>query len=216
MSVGQPGAKQSFILGIAGGSASGKSTFAAALEGALTAGEPPLRVEMVGMDRYFYRDTERGPSFVSPSTGETMPDNNHAESADNARLVVDLDARRAAPDAPDVLIVEGLMTLHLPEIRNRLDLRLFIELDADERALRRLLRNLKIGDPNSAPGIIRYYRECARVGHARYVEPSRVFADLILRGDADFARTAPPIAEIIRARRNSREREEPYDNDSNL
>ena len=196
-------AKGSFIVGIAGGSASGKSTFTAALNGTLTTGESPLRVEVIGMDRYFYRDAENGPSLVSPSTGAVMPDNNHPGSADNARLVADLDARRAAPDAPDVIIVEGLMTLHVPEIRERLDLRLFIELDADVRALRRLLRGLKPNDPNSAPGIIRYYNECARVGHARYVEPSRVHADLILRGDADFARTAPLVARIIRAGRTS-------------
>ena len=58
----------SFVVGIAGGSASGKSTFTAALNGALTTGEPPLRVEVLGMDRYFYRDADSGPSLVSPST----------------------------------------------------------------------------------------------------------------------------------------------------
>jgi hypothetical protein len=51
---------------------------------------------------------------------------------------------------------------------------------------------------NDPVSIARYYRECARVGHARYVEPSRVFADLILRGDSDFARTAPLAAAVIR------------------
>jgi uridine kinase len=190
-----------FVVGIAGGSASGKSTFTAALVTALTGGKDPLHVEVLGMDRYFYRGAEGGPTFLSPSTGREMSDNNHPDSADNARLVRDLEARGSAEDAPDVLIVEGLMALRVPMIRERLDLRLFVELDADERALRRLLRDMSGARGNTDPQfIVTYYRECARVGHARHVEPSRVHADMILRGDADFTRTAPMVAAVIRDR----------------
>src|SRR5262249_43375512 len=146
--------RKTFVVGIAGGSASGKSTFTAALVGALTGGESPLRVETLGMDRYFYRGAEGGPTFVSPSTGREMADNNHPDSADNARLVRDLEARAAAEDAPEVLIVEGLMALHVPVIRERLDLRLFVELDADERALRRLLRDMSGARGNTDPKFI--------------------------------------------------------------
>jgi uridine kinase len=191
--------RKSLVVGIAGGSASGKSTFTTALTRLLNA-EPPLRTEVLGMDRYFFRGAEGGPRFISPSTGKEIPDNNHPQSADNARLVADLEARAAAEDAPDVLIVEGLMALHVPEIREQLDLRLFLELDADERALRRLLRDMSGARGNTDPHFIAtYYRECARVGHARYVEPSRVHADLILRGDADFDRVGPMVASMIRA-----------------
>ena len=190
---------RNLIVGVAGGSASGKTTFAAALLAALAAGDPPLRGETFCLDRYFYRDAARGPAFVSPSSGKTVFDCNHPDSADNERLLADVEARRGAEDAPDVLIVEGLMALAVPRIRERLDLRLFVELDADERALRRLLRNLGGGNGDPQP-IVTYYRECARVGHARYVEPSRVHADLILRGDADFGRTAPLVAAVIRDR----------------
>ena len=186
------------VVGIAGGSAAGKSTFAAALAEALRAGG--LEVEVLGMDRYFSRDPVSGPSFVSPSTGQTHFDANHPDSADNARLVSDLEARRSAEDGPDVVIVEGLMALHVPTIREILDLRLFIELDADERALRRLLRGMNSGRASAdTAGIVTYYRECARVGHALYVEPSRAHADLILRGDSDFGRTAALVATIVRA-----------------
>src|SRR5437762_14341059 len=87
---------RSLVVGIAGGSASGKTTLTAALVRELTEGEPPLQVEVVGMDRYFYRGAEGGPRFVSPSTGESLPDNNHPDSADNARLVADLETRQVA------------------------------------------------------------------------------------------------------------------------
>ena len=190
---------QSLLIGIAGGSASGKTTFAAALNVALT--ERGLTVETIGMDRYFYREKPGGPRFISPTTGEEMPDNNHPNSADNARLIADLQSQRTADDAPNVLLIEGLMTLHLPELRDILDLRLFIELDADVRALRRLLRDMNGGRGSTDPHIISaYYRECARLGHASYVEPSRIHADLILRGDADFSRTVPMVADLIAAR----------------
>ncbi|MBV9852488.1 MAG: hypothetical protein JO250_22715 [Armatimonadetes bacterium] len=191
------------IVGIAGGSASGKSTFAAALANALAAGDPPLRAETLAMDGYAVQDKSRGPCFVFSPTGETLFDWNHPEAFDDARLVADVEARVRAQDAPDVLLVEGLMPLYLPSIRDRLDLRLFVELDADERALRRLLRDMAGGRASRDPRFIAdYYRESARVGHARYVEPSRVHADLILRGDSDFRRTAPLVAAIVRAKRH--------------
>src|ERR1051325_4666047 len=164
------GQAHSMVVGIAGGSASGKTTFTAALNRILTETDPKLTVEVMGMDRYFYRGNAGGPTFVSPSTGETLPHNNHPDSADNARLVADLDARKVAPDAPDVIIVEGLMALHVPMICERLALRLLVELDADLRALRRLLRDMKGARGNTDPHwIATYYRECARVGHEAHV-----------------------------------------------
>ncbi len=198
----EPKTGQCLVVGVAGGSASGKSTFVRALQQALAGGQPPLRVEVISTDHYFRSPAEGGPTFISPSSGEEMVDCNHPDTPDNPRLVADMDQRRAAGDAPDVLVVEGLMVLHVPAIRERLDLRLFVELDADERALRRLLRNLgTANDPINARGpasIAAYYLESARLGHTRYVEPSRVYADLILRGDADFLRTAPLVAAVIR------------------
>lgn len=189
-----------YLIGIAGGSASGKTTFATALAEALQVEEEPLRVEVLPMDRYFYRGAPGGPHCISPSTGKEMPDNNHPDSADNARLVADLESRVAARDAPDVIIVEGLMALCVESLRTRFDLRLFIELDADERALRRLLRDMTGVRGSSDPqAIARYYRECARVGHARYVEPSRIHADFIIRGDADFVRIVSYLASGIRS-----------------
>lgn len=191
--------KRSVVVGIAGGSASGKTTFCNALAQELENGHPPYRVTVLGMDRYFYRGAPGGPTFISPTTGELLPNNNHPNSADNAKLVADIHRIGFAPDAPHVILVEGLMALHVPEIRECLDLRLFVELDADLRALRRLLRDMQGGRGNTDPHwIASYYRECARVGHAAYVEPSRTHADIILRGDADFQRLAPLVAAVVR------------------
>ena len=184
-----------FITGIAGGSASGKSTFAKALTGTLAAREPSLRVQVISTDHH-WRERSGPPRFTSPSSGVEQFNNNHPDALNTDSLFAALDAVDA-----DIVLLEGLMVLHLPRVRERLDLRLFIELDADERALRRMLRDLQGGrglpDPER---IATYYRESARVGHAAYVEPSRVYADIIIRGDSNFARTAAMVAAIIQDR----------------
>lgn len=191
----------SIIVGIAGGSASGKTTFTAAIQASFARDFPEVTLLALGMDRYFYRGAPDGPIFVSPSSGESLPNNNHPNSADNGRLIADLVKMRTAPDSPDVIIIEGLMTLHVDALRELLDIKLFVELDADVRALRRLLRDMNGGRGNTDPAwIATYYRECARVGHNAFIEPSRAYADLIIRGDSDFDKTAPMVAAAIRSR----------------
>lgn len=195
--------KSPFRIGIAGGSASGKSTLATAIVNELSRRQPDLRAQVMSADSYFRYDAPDMPTFILSSTGEELPDWNRLNSIDYARLTADLD-KCSANDAPDVLIVEGLMILYVPELRERFDLRLFVELDADERALRRMVRNIyRKDDPitkNDPRLIAQYYLDSAREGHARYVEPTRANADLILRGDGDFGRTAAFVADIILTR----------------
>jgi uridine kinase len=192
-----------FKIGIAGGSASGKSTLAAAIVAELSKRQPGLRAQVTSADRYFRFDEPDMPTFILSSTGEELPDCNQPDSIDYARLIADFDAVCCADDAPDVVIVEGLMILYVPELRERFDLRLFVELDADERALRRLVRNVyREHDPITKhdPRLIaQYYLDSAKASHALYTEPTRVYADLILRGDGDFGRTAGFVADIILA-----------------
>lgn len=185
-----------YVIGIAGGSASGKSTFADALARALSLAEPTLPVTIFRTDQYAVPNAPGAPTFVSPSTSETMFDWNHPETVDAARMVADVDAWTEMNAVPSVAIVEGLMVLHRVELRSLCDLKVFVELEADLRALRRMLRDMKTKANRDPEYIARYYRECARVGHERYVEPSRVYADVIIRGDADFERTAGLLSTI--------------------
>lgn len=195
--------RKCFVVGIAGGSASGKSTFTNVLLAALSAAYPDMQVAALHTDRYFRVGAPDMPTFVSPSSGKTMPDFNHPDTIDCARLVEDVDALQEGGEAPDVIVVEGHFVLTFADLRDRLDLSLFVELDPDARALRRMVRNLaRHGDPldeHTPQAIASYFLESAKVGHERYIEPSRVHADLILRGDGDFSRTAPMVAAIIAA-----------------
>ncbi len=183
----------SFVVGIAGGSASGKSTLAQALANSLS----PRIVETINGDRFFRRGYPDAPTFISPTTALEEFDCNHPETVDNARLVRAVQDLAFRERPPDVIIVEGHMLLHAAETRAMCDLKIFVELDADVRALRRMLRDLTGVRGNADPAFIaRYYLESAKVGHEKYVEPSRVHADLIVRGDADFEHLAKIIAAI--------------------
>ncbi len=191
---------KTLVAGIAGGSASGKTTLAAALLQFLQQNRPDLAIETMAMDKYFYRGAPGGPRFISPSTGEDLPNNNHLNSADNTLLLQDLQAKLTAQNPPSIILLEGHMLLAVPDIRERIDLKIFVELEDDLRALRRLLRDMQGSRGSTDPHwIATYYRECARVGHTAYIEPSRVYADLIVRGDSDFARTAPLLAGALLA-----------------
>lgn len=188
------------LVGIAGGSASGKSTLTNAFAKTLEQ-ERGYSLYTLPTDRYMSADRPNSPTFFSPSAGTDMFNANHPESVDWDRLLVELDKLMQAADAPQIILIEGLMVLHEERLRQQLDLRLFVELDADERALRRLLRDMQGGRANRDPQFIaNYYRECARVGHARYIEPSRVHADLIIRGDAAWERIRPLLLAIIDAK----------------
>ncbi|TMR09012.1 hypothetical protein ETD86_45360 [Nonomuraea turkmeniaca] len=186
----------SLVVGIAGGSASGKTTITTRLRTAVE--QSGRTVDVLASDPYMYHDVDRGPTFVSPTTGEVTFDCNRPESVDWLAFLRDLGTRTSDVAAPDVLLVEGLMILHVAAVRERLDLRLFVELDADERALRRLLRDMKEPRGLREPEVIaNYYRESARIGHALYIEPSRQYADIIVRGDAPPDRVQPLLLAMI-------------------
>jgi len=163
-----------FVIGVAGGSASGKSTFCDALEKSLA----DFSVKTFHMDHYF-KPKELLPTARAPITGVTYVDHNHPETADLPRLRLDL-ANAVANNVCGVIIVEGLLTLWDDEIRAMLDLKLFIDCRADERIVRRLRRNLQWG--LSFDEIANVYLDLVRYRHDEYVEPSKWRADLILNG----------------------------------
>lgn len=199
---GQPKAKlifmpaRSCVVGIAGGSAAGKTSLALALKHFIEQ-TSSQQAELLHLDDFF-RDKTGEPTFVSPSDGEKRFNFNHPGALDQERLLGCIRSRCTAEEAPDILFVEGLMVLQILPVRETLDVRVFVELEADVRALRRLLRDMKGGRAKTNPEwIATYYLESARAGHDLFVEPSRVHADLIVRGDADFSRVVPLLAATI-------------------
>ena len=178
-------------MGIAGGSCSGKSTFAKKVVDALASSGHSVVV--IGLDAFYTRDLDRGPT-ITLTDGTTVFDFNQPAAIDDAAATAAIDA-----STDRFVIVEGLFTLAIESIRSRLDYSVFIHLDADLRAIRRLLRDMKGGRASTDPEFIaRYYIESARVGHAKYVEPSRAFADVEIIGDeAGMAVAIPPLTAHI-------------------
>jgi uridine kinase len=133
--------------------------------------------------------------LISPSTGVEEFDCNRPDSIDLERLLLDMNSE--AKEAK-LIVVEGLMILHVEALRQRLDLKIFVDTDADVRALRRMLRDLKGGRMFSDPeNIARYYLESAKPGHERFVQPSRSFADIIVAGDGNLEEKAALLANLI-------------------
>lgn len=179
------------LVGIAGGTASGKSTLAGRLVDALA----DLRVCVVHMDRYFLREK---PHMRAPITGQDYEDHNHPASFDLQGLLRDVDAALAACEA-DVILVEGLLTLQHAPLRERLDLGVFVDCPADERIVRRLRRNMARG--LAFDDIAAFYLDSVRFRHDEFVEPSRWHADIVLNGAYPSERGLGVLVEWIRAHR---------------
>lgn len=181
---------RTIIIGIAGGSASGKSTFAEELIGTLE----DLKICGLHMDAYFKAPGER-PVAKAPVTGKTYCDDNHPDTVELAKLKEDL-AEAAGSGEYQVIIVEGLLTLWEKEICDRLDLRLYVECRPDERIVRRLRRNMGWG--LSFDEIADVYLDLVRYRHDEYVEPSKWQADFILNGSKPSERALEAVALYIR------------------
>lgn len=177
-----------FVVGIAGGTASGKSTFCGSLEKSLSA----LNVKCIHMDDYFKSENERpcSEAFVS---GKKYMDDNHPLTVDLERLKHDV--KNLLCKNIDVVIIEGLLTLWDREIYGLLDLKLFVDCRADERIVRRIRRNTEWGQ--TFRQITDVYLDMVRYRHDEYVEPSKWRADIIINGSNMSDKSAPVICGYI-------------------
>jgi uridine kinase len=185
-------ADKPLVIGIAGGSASGKTTLSRKLEAALA----DRSVLLIHMDRYFKKVR---PHMTGPISGLDWEDHNHPDSFDLPQLMLDLEAHLAA-NAVQVIVVEGLMTLHHAPLRDLLDLGIFVDAPSDERIVRRLKRNLAAG--HAFDDIAAFFLDSVRFRHQEFVEPSRWHADVVLNGSYPSARGLQVVVDWIRQRTN--------------
>ena len=182
--------KKPYIIGIAGGSASGKSTFTETLEASLC----ELSLFVIHMDSYF-KPSDQRPFSTAPITGKKYIDDNHPLTIDLPKLNFDLD-NAISHMQYDVIIVEGLLTLWDNDICDKLDLKLFVDCRADERIVRRIKRNMKWGQ--SFDKIAEVYLDLVRYRHDEYVEISKWRADIILNGSNPSANLLDIIVKYIK------------------
>lgn len=182
--------RQPIIVGIAGGTASGKTTFSNALADALA----PLRVRLFHMDEYFKPPEER-PHITAPITGIDYRDDNCPEALELARLEQDLSA--ACNAGFDVILVEGLFALREEFLLQKMQLKLFIDCLADERIVRRIRRNLTMGQEFDE--ITTRYLDAVRCRHDELIEPTKWRADWILNGSVPSKRALAAVSQYIRS-----------------
>jgi len=163
------------IIGIAGGSASGKHRIAGTLSKTLSGSVS--KVKILCMDTYFKKPL---PKCTAPFSGREYDDYNHPQSVDMKKLLTDIKHFLQIKEF-DVIVIEGLLVLQNSDLRKLLDLKVFVEADADERIVRRLRRNMAERGL-SFDEIADYYLDSARFRHQEFVQPSKWYADIIMNG----------------------------------
>lgn len=179
-----------FLLGVAGGSGSGKTTVAERLTGLI--GEPDLA--LVRLDAY-YRDRNHLPFEERAAINYDHPDAfdwplllDHVDALlDGLEVevpVYDFASYVRLPDrvtvAPArVVVVEGILVLYEPKLRERFDLRVFVDTDADVRFIRRLERDVAERQ-RSVESVVEQYLATVRPSHEQFIEPSKRHADVIV------------------------------------
>lgn len=162
-----------FVIGIAGGTCSGKSTLAGKL--AEYYGD---RCRVINMDAYFRRPSI---TTIAPITGIEYVEHNHPDALYLDKLYADFnDAIENGKEK--VLIIEGLFALYLAEIREKLDLKIFVDLASDERLVRRIRRFTANGQ--TFDEVTSRYIDTVRFRHNELIEPSRWHADMVVNGNA--------------------------------
>ena len=183
------------VIGIAGGTGSGKTTIAEKLAAAI----PPGRCALIDHDAY-YRDQSQLPAAERGQVNYDHPAS--LESTLLARHLAELRAGRTV-DVPiydyathtrraetrtvaaaPVIVVEGILVFVEAAVRAQLDIKIFVDTDADIRLMRRIRRDLEQRGRSFASVRDQYYAT-VRPMHIEYVEPSKRWADLIVPEGGD-------------------------------
>lgn len=191
------------LIGIAGGTGSGKTTVASKIVEQLPAG----RALLIQHDSY-YRDRSHLSSAERASINFDEPDalENDRLAADLQRLrggqtihcpIYDFATHTRRPEvrtlAPHpVVIIEGILLFAVPAVRELFDLRLFVDTPDDVRLLRRIKRDLTERGRDLA-SVEAQYLNTVRVMHDLHVAPTRRFAHLIIPEGGDNAQALDVI-----------------------
>ena len=178
------------VLGIAGGSGSGKSTVLRRIIEAFG----PERIAMLDHDAY-YRDLSAFPLDVRVAYNFDHPD-----ALESELMVAHVDAllRGEAVEKPTydfvshsrraatvtirprpVVVVEGILVLAEPELVRRMDIKIFVDTDDDVRLVRRIRRDIEERG-RSIGSVLDQYERTVRPMHLEFVEPSKRHADVII------------------------------------
>ncbi len=180
-----------YIIGIAGGSGSGKSTFAKRL-----CERFPDRVALVSCDNYYLAhddlalEERRHLNYDAPEAFEfdlmieqisALKRGEAVECPvyDFTRHTRSMDSLYIAPRK--IIIIDGILIFSEPRLRELMDMKIYVECDADERILRRVRRDTQERG-RGIDDIIEQYLATVKPMHNKHVEPTKAYADIIVNG----------------------------------
>ena len=178
------------VIGVAGGSGSGKTTICASIVERIG----PDHVALIAHDAYYrhrpelsYEERTRV-NYDHPDSLETELLTSHLKDLVAGRPIqqplYDFSRHLRRPETVvveprPVILVEGILILMEPELREVMDLQVFVDTDPDVRVLRRVERDMRERG-RSFGSIVRQYLATVRPMHLQFVEPSKRYADVII------------------------------------
>jgi len=181
------------IIGIAGGTGSGKTTVVHQIMNEL----PETEVGIISQDSYYKENS--GLSFDE----RALINFDHPRAIDFELLVAHLKELKAGNniDQPvysfvthnrtndtvfthprKVIIVEGILILANPELRDLFDIKVYVHADSDERLIRRLKRDIAERGRDMGE-VLNRYQNTLKPMHEQFIEPTKAFADIIIPND---------------------------------
>jgi uridine kinase len=179
-----------FTLGIAGGSGSGKSTVV----------EQLLQQEFAKSIAHLPHDAYYKNRRDMPEAVASLNNWDHPDALDTALYLKHIDWLKAGRsiarpnydfekharteeittiEPKPILLLEGILLFHILPLRERIDLRVYVETPADRRILRRVLRDVRERG-RTVESIVEQYESTVRPMHAIFVEPSKSFAHVVI------------------------------------
>ena len=183
------------VIGIAGGTGSGKTTVTNAILDRLD----KSRVNVIQHDSY-YRDlsahgglTPDKVNFDHPDSLETPLLIKHVRALKEGRTIdqpiYDFTTHRRMDstlriDPREIIIIDGILIFVDKELRELMDIRIFVDTDADERLIRRIRRDI-LERGRSIESVMNQYTQTVKPMHLEFVEPSKHWADVIIPRGAE-------------------------------
>lgn len=188
--------KKAFVIGIAGGSGSGKSTFAKRLKERF-----PGDIALVSCDNYYLArhdmplEERKKQNYDSPEAFEFDLMIRQISALKDGQVIDcpvydfaqhDRSDQILTISARPVVLIDGILIFTEPRLRQLMDMKIYVETDADERILRRVKRDMRERG-RDLDGIIDQYLTTVKPMHNAFVEPTKVFADIIINGGMNDA-----------------------------
>ena len=178
------------IIGIAGGTGSGKTTVVKKIVEAL----PPHCVAVVPMDSY-YNDTSDLTEEERKQINFDHPDafdwkllhkqiaqlrrGEAIEQPTYSYIISNRLKETVHVEPKPVIIIEGIMTLVDRKLRSLMDLKIFVDTDSDERLIRNILRDV-VERGRTVDMVLNRYMEVLKPMHEQFIEPTKKYADIII------------------------------------